>query len=525
MSLDSRVELIPNAAGRRVPAGVGAGPYAGIGAVRPVGRHHAPPIRTREDYPADGDKIVLDLKTALERFGLRDGMTVSTHHHFRDGDFVAAKLFAAAHELGVRDLVWFPSAVFPCHADLLPYLENGTIHHIEGSLNGPLGAYASEGRMRGVAMLRSHGSRYRAIQDGEVRVDLAVIAAPSADAFGNLTGASGPAACGGLGFAEADARYADRVIAVTDHLVPFPCAPWQIAGVLVDAVVVVDRIGDPERIVSGTTRMTRSPERLLIAELCARFADAAGIVRDGWSFQAGAGGTSLAFTMFARDLMRERGVRARFIRGGGNRSIVEMLEEGLTEYVLDGQTFDLEAVRSLRENPRHLMTSPFVSYNPHGKGNIASLIDLALLGATEVAEDFSANVVSHSDGRMLHGLGGWQDALSARCTVLAVPTFRNRVPILRERTTTLCGPGELVDVVVTERGIAIRPQRDDLLAAVAGKGLPLTTLAELRRGAEAMCGGPPREASREGPVVGLVTWTDGTILDALHETPPLPPEP
>lgn len=517
--------MIENALGRLVPEDAGAGPYAGLDAIRPAGRHHAPPVRTVSEFPVDGDKTRPDLVTALREAGLRDGMTVSTHHHFRDGDLVAAQLFAAAKSLGARDLVWFPSAVFPCHAALIPYLEDGTIRRIEGSLNGPLGAYASEGRMRGLAMLRSHGSRYRAIQDGEVRVDIAVIAAPSADPFGNLTGARGPAACGGLGFAEADARYAERVIAVTDNLVPFPCAPWQIAGNHVDFVVAVERIGDPSLIVSGTTQITRSPDRLLIAELCLRFALAAGIVRDGWSFQAGAGGTSLAFTLFARDLMRERGLRASFVRGGGNRAIVEMLEEGLTDVVLDGQSFDLEAVRSMRENPRHIMTSPFVSYNPHGKGNVASMLDLALLGATEIGEDFSANVVSHSDGRMLHGLGGWQDALSARCTILAAPTFRNRVPIVRESVTTLCGPGELVDVVVTERGLAIHPRREDLLAAVAGKGLPLTTLTELRRGAEAMCGGSPRAAPRDTPIVGLVTWTDGTILDILHQTPPLPPAP
>lgn len=509
-----------NAAGRRVPVGIGNGPYQGVGGFSPRGLQHAPPVRPLHDYPSDGSKVAESLAAALREAGLRDGMTVSTHHHFRNGDRVAAPLFAAIKSLGVKDVRWFPSAVFPCHQELIPFLEDGTIHHIEGSLNGPLGEYASAGNMRGLAMLRSHGSRYRAIQDGEVEVDIAVIAAPSCDPFGNMTGSRGPAACGGLGFAVADAAHARFVIAVTDNLVPFPCAPWQIAGNAVDRVVVLDQIGDPSLIVSGTTEVTRSPERLLIAELCAQFADAAGLVREGWSFQAGAGGTSLAFGIFAAEMMAERGVKCSFIRGGSTRYLVDMLEGGLTDCILDGQTFDLEGVRSMRDNPRHIMTSPATSYNYHTKGNFAAMVDCALLGATEVDLNFNANVVSHSDGRMLHGIGGWQDALFAKCTILAVPAYRGRVPIIRDELTTFCGPGELIDVVVTELGIAVNPARPDLLAAVKDANLPLTSLEAIKAEAEKLCGGPPVPARLDGDVVGLVTWVDGTILDTLHRIEP-----
>jgi citrate lyase subunit alpha/citrate CoA-transferase len=270
-------------------------------------------------------------------------------------------------------------------------------------------------------VLRSHGGRWQAIQDGELHLDIAVIAAPTADTFGNATGDRGPTACGLLGFALADSLYADHVIVVTDNLVPFPCIPWQIQGNNVDQVVVLDRIGDASKIVSGTTEITKSPDRLLIAELTARFCDEAGIVRDGFSFQAGAGGTALSFALFLRDIMRERGIKARFVRGGSTQYLVDMLEEGLTDYILDGQTFDLAGVRSMRENPGHVNTSPFTSYNWHGKGNFASLLDAVVLGATEVDVDFNANVVTHSDGRLLHGIGGWMNCLAGRCTILPVP--------------------------------------------------------------------------------------------------------
>lgn len=512
--------LTENAAGRFVPAQVNGReltPFQGVGQYLPQGRKHAPFIRSCAQYPRDGNKVAPSLLEALRRANLRDGMTISSHHHFRDGDRLMAQVLAAAATLGVRELVWQPTATFPCHAPFTHYLENGLLHHIEGSLNGPLGRFASHGGMRGVSVLRSHGGRYRALQDGDAQVDIAVIAAPAADAFGNSSGVLGPSACGPLGFALADAQYADHVIVATDNLVPFPCYPWHIPGNSVDQVVVLEQIGDPSRIVSGTTQLTRSPDHLLIADYAARFVAEAGIMRNGFSFQAGAGGISLAFTVFLRDQMRQAGVKARFIRGGSTRYLVEMLTSGLTDYILDGQSFDLDGVHSLRDNPAHLDTSPFTSYNYHGKGNFAGLVDCVVLGATEVDLDFNANVVTHSDGIIQHGIGGWQDTLFARCTILTVPSFRDRVPIIRDRVTTLCGPGELIDVIVTERGIAINPRRADLVAALAGTRLPLRTLAELKAEAESICGGAPALPQLAERVVSVVTWVDGTVLDAIGQ--------
>jgi citrate lyase subunit alpha/citrate CoA-transferase len=512
-------QLEQNAAGRSVPIeinGAPAIPYRGVAMYKPNGRRAAPPVATCADYPADGNKVLPDLRTALEKAGLRNGMTISTHHHFRNGDLVANRVFDVAAEMGIRDLRWFPSASFPCHAPMIRHLESGVIHRVEGSMNGPLGDYTSEGKMRGMAVLRSHGGRYQAIQDGEVHIDIAVVAAPESDPFGDCNGLHGPSACGGLGFAVADADYADRVIVVTDNLVPFPCVPWQIAGNRVDSVVVVDRIGDPSQIVSGTTQITRSPDRLLIARMVAEFLDAAGILRDGFSFQAGAGGTALAFAIYLKQMMMERGIRARFIRGGSTKYLVEMLEEGLTDYILDGQTFDLFGVRSMGENPKHVNTTPFTSYNYHGKGNFASQVDAVVLGATEVDVDYNANVVTHSDGRLLHGIGGWQNCLFSKCTILAIPAFRDRIPVICDSVTTLCGPGELIDVIVTERGIAINPRRRDLLDAVKESRLPIRTIEEIKSDVDRLCGKPSRALSGER-VVAAIKWVDGTVIDSVRQ--------
>jgi citrate lyase subunit alpha/citrate CoA-transferase len=514
------MKLVENAAGRMVPTeinGKPAIPYKGVDKHRPSGRKAAPPIATCIDYPRSGNKVVKDIKTALEMCGIKDGMTISTHHHFRDGDLVGNQIFDAAAELGVKDLMWFPSASFPCHAPIIKHMENGVVHHIEGSMNGPLGDYCSQGKMRGMGVLRSHGGRYQAVQDGEVHIDIAVIAAPTADPFGNATGDRGPSACGLLGFALADSQYADRVIVVTDNLVPFPCVPWQIQGNYVDFVVVLDKVGEPEKIVSGTTQITKSPDRLLIAELTAKFVREAGIMKDGFSFQGGAGGTALSFAIYLEEMMREEKIKCRFVRAGSTQYTVKMLEQGLTDYILDGQTFDLEGVRSMRENPNHVNTSPFTSYNFHGKGNFASMVDVVVLGATEVDVDFNANVVTHSDGRLLHGIGGWQNCLYSKCTILPIPSFRDRIPVLVDRVTTLCGPGELIDVIVTERGIAINPRREDLIDAVKKSDLPIRSIQDIKKEVEQICGGKPAQPKLGDKVVAAIKWVDGTTIDCVKQ--------
>lgn len=512
-------KLVMNTLGRAVPSevnGKAVVPYKGVGKHRPDGNKFAPRISSCVDFPDDGNKLVPSLKESLVRAGLKDGMTISTHHHFRNGDLIAVQIFDIAAGLGIKNLVWFPSASFECHAPLIKYLEDGTIHHIEGSMNGQLGRFTSEGKMKGVGVLRSHGGRYQAVQDGEVQIDIAVIAAPTADFFGNANGVDGPAACGLLGFALADSQYANKVIVVTDNLVPFPCLPWQIQGNYVDYVVKVDKIGIPEKIVSGTTEITKSPDRLLLAAMTAKFCEQAGIIKDGFSFQAGAGGTALSIGIYFAELLKKNGMKARFARGGSNKYLVEMLNEGLVEYILDGQTFDLDGVKSMRENSRHVNTSPFTSYNYHGKGNFAQLVDVVILGATEVDVHFNANVVTHSDGVLLHGIGGWQNCLFAKCTILPIPLFRDRIPVIRDEVTTICGPGELIDVIVTERGIAINPLRQDLIAKIKGSDLPIKTIEELKKEAEKICGVPAKQKF-DDEIVAVIKWVDGTVIDSVRK--------
>ncbi len=511
-------KFVKNAVGRLVPTeinGEEAIPFKGLKKHKPSGRKYAPPIASAIDYPDDGNKVVGSLKEALQKCGLKDGMTISTHHHLRNGDLVSNTIFDIAHEMGVKDLVWFPSASFPCHEPIIEHLENGTLNRIEGSMNGPLGRFTSKGKMKGTAVLRSHGGRVQAIQDGEVKIDIAVLAAPSSDAFGNGNALNGPSACGVLGYATADFLYADKVIVVTDNLVDFPNMPMEIEGNYVDYVVVVDKIGIPEKIVSGTTQITKSPDRLLIAELTAQFLEESGILKDKCYMQAGAGGTSLAIGYFVHQILKEKGWKSKLGFGGSTKYMVQMLEEGTMEHIMDAQAFDLKAVESIANNKNHHQYPVFNAYNYHSKGNLTSMMDIMILGATEVDVNFNGNVATHSDGYLLHGIGGWQNCLHAKNVILPVPLFRDRMPVIKDEVTTICGPGELIDIIITERGIAINPRRTDLIEAMKDSKLPIKTIEELKAEAEAICGKPQSPKLNKDEPVAVIKWVDGTIIDTV----------
>ncbi len=93
--------------------------------------------------------------------------------------------------------------------------------------------------------------------------------------------------------------------------------------------------------------------------------------------------------------------------------------------------------------------------------------------------------------------------------------MRDRIPVIVDEVTTLTGPGELIDVVITERGIAINPRRHDLMEAVKGKGLPVRDIREIQQEVYAMCGGAPKAPGRGGEVVAAVKWVDGTVIDSV----------
>ncbi|MBU1050178.1 citrate lyase subunit alpha [Candidatus Bipolaricaulota bacterium] len=507
-----------NAIGREIPEVIGSrnvSPYAGafstLRADRKAGRH-------QKGAPQHENKILPSLEAAIEATGLSDGMTISFHHSFRDGDRVINQVLDACARKGLKDLRLLPTALFPVHAGIVGHIESGLVSRIEGSMNGPIGAFVSQGgRLSEPAVLRSHGGRWRAIEAGDVEIDVAFIAAPQADAYGNATGIKGKTPCGPIAFSAVDAQYAKHTVVLTSDLAPYPVYPMEIQQGWVDYVVVLDEIGDPDNIASGTLVLTKSPTRLLIAQMTTDAVVHSGYFVDGFSFQGGAGGISLAATKYLGDEMEKAGIVGSFGMGGGTKMLVELLHRGLIRAILDGQAFDLDAVRSIREDEAHVMIDPGMYANYDSRGCATYKLDAAFLGATEVDLDFNVNVNTHSDGMLLHGIGGHQDvAAGAAMTMITIPTLRGRIPVIMDSVTTVTTPGEVIDVIVTERGIAVNPKREDLKERFLAARLPVRSLEEIKEEADAMIQ-PVRKPVFGDEIVAAIEWRDGTMIDVVRK--------
>jgi citrate lyase subunit alpha/citrate CoA-transferase len=335
--------------------------------------------------------------------------------------------------------------------------------------------------------------------------------------MGNINGVEGPSACGSLGYAIPDAMCARKVVAVTDYLAPYPNSPVSIDQTLVDWVVKVDSIGDPAGIVSGTTRVTRDPIGHIIAEYAAEVIQASGLLKEGISFQTGAGGASLAAAFHLKEKMLKGDIKGSFGMGGITGFFVDMLEEGLIEKLIDVQCFDLDAVKSIKNNPDHLEVSASFYANPGVKGCAVDNLDVVVLGATEIDTRFNVNVLTDSNGIIMGGSGGHSDtAAGSKLSIVVANLLRSRLPIVVDKVTTTVTPGNTVDVLVTERGVAVNPRRKELGDRLKDAGLPVMDIEDLKATAEKIAG-KPGKVSFTDEVIGIVEYRDGTIIDRVYK--------
>ena len=101
-------------------------------------------------------------------------------------------------------------------------------------------------------------------------------------------------------------------------------------------------------------------------------------------------------------------------------------------------------------------------------------------------------------------------------TVAVAPLIGKRIPIIVDDVTTVVTPGENIDVVVTERGIAINPKRSDLIEALKDTKLPLMSIKDLKLLAESFTGKPDK-IDFEDEVVGVIEYRDGTVMDVIRK--------
>ena len=465
-----------------------------------------------------GRKLLADLDAALAACNVQDGATLSFHHHLRNGDAVLNMVLAAAERRGLKNLHVAASSIFAVHEPLVGHIQRGTVTGISaGFISGPVAEAISRGKLEKPAVLQTHGGRARAIEARELSIDVAFVAAPAADTQGNVSGTLGPRACGTMGYPKSDVLAARHVVAVTDTLVPFPVTRVEIDQQSVDWVVEVDSIGDAAGILSGTTRPTTEPVGLEIARRAAAVIEASGVMVPGFSLQNGAGGISIATAAALATCMARAGVKGSFASGGITGFHVKMLESGLFEALLDVQCFDLAAVESYIRNPRHLGMSASIYASPHRRGAVVDQLDVVVLGAAEIDTDFNVNVTTRADGMILGGSGGHADtAAGANLTIITTRLTAAGFPKIVERVGTVTTPGETVDVLVTEAGIAVNPRRSDLVDRLRSAGLPLRDIADLRADAAVASVRQPTHP-KDGRIVAVAEYRDGSVTDLIRQ--------
>ncbi len=462
-------------------------------------------------------KIVYSIAELFANLTIKNNLTVSYHHHLRNGDGCVNMIMDYIYEMYDINLNIAASSIFAAHNSIVKLINDKRVDNIYANyINGPVASAVSEGGLNGMLYMHTHGGRARAIEAGEIPIDIAFLAVSECDKKGNANGINGKSSCGSLGYAISDAMYAKTKVLITDNLVD-NVSYYEIASKYVDYILVVDSIGESSGIVSGTTKVTTSPIGLKIARSAAQLVEEVGLVKNGLSFQTGAGGTSLAVADYLKQLMQKNEVKGSFASGGITGYFTAMLENGLFETLWDVQCFDLEAIASLKNNINHKAMSASKYANPYDSPVVDDL-DVVVLGATEVDKNFNVNVTTDSNNVLMGGSGGHSDtAYGAKLTIITTPLIKGRNPVVKDVVNTVTTPGETVDVIVTERGIAINPQRSDLLAALSKSKLNIMTIEELQAIAYEMCG-IPNSVKKSDEVIGYVIYRDGTVIDTLWRT-------
>jgi len=463
-------------------------------------------------------KLCQSIEDAIKKCGLTDGMTISFHHAFREGDKIINLVMDIIAKKGIKNLTLASSSLLSCNAQLIDHIKSGVITQIYTSgMRGKLAEAISNGLMEKPVHIHSHGGRVKLIQSGEINIDIAFLAVSSSDEFGNANGTSGKSRCGSLGYAMVDAQYAKKVILLTQEIASFPNEPASIKQDQADYIVKVDEVGDATKISVGAARITSNPRELMIAKYAARVIEHSGYFKDGFSIQTGSGASSTAATRFLEDKMLANNITASFALGGITQSIVELHEKGLIKTLLDTQSFDNAAGISLAKNPNHIEISTNVYANPASKAACCDQLDIVILSALEIDLDFNVNVLTGSDGVMRGASGGHCDtAAGANLTIIVAPLIRSRIPTVIKNVTTIITPGESVDVLVTDHGIAVNPARPEVAERLKLAGLPVMTINELYNRATELTGEPtPLEFTDK--IVGVVRYRDGSVIDVVRQ--------
>ena len=157
-----------------------------------------------------------------------------------------------------------------------------------------------------------------------------------------------------------------------------------------------------------------------------------------------------------------------------------------------------------------------MQYAAPGQKSAVDDLDVVILGATEIDTDFNVNVHTDSNGVIMGGSGGHSDtAAGAKLSMIIAPMFRARLPIVTDRVTCISTPGENIDVLVTQGGIAVNPARVELRQQLVAAGLSVMDIHDLKEKTERITG-TPRKLPHGDKVVAQVIGRNGNLQDQIY---------
>ncbi|MCG8453310.1 MAG: citrate lyase subunit alpha [Spirochaetales bacterium] len=459
-----------------------------------------------------------DLRQAIQASGLQNGMRISFHHHLRHGDEVVSTILPILTEMGFKNLTLCVSSLIGDSGfAVLEAGKKGTIRDLETTgLKEPLAGEILSGKWPGNVIFRSHGGRAGAITTGRTPIHLAFIAASAVDQNGNINGIDGHSRFGSLGYGITDAAHAQYVLAVTDHTAQDRLSRNSISSHQVNGVVQVKSIGNRKLISTGTLRQSRKPLDVYIAQKVIQVLEASGVVQEGFAYQAGSGAISVMTSQFLVSMMKERKIHGSFASGGITSPLVHGIECGVFQELYDVQSFDDIAACSLKNNSNHREMGASEYASPFEQNRISSRLDAMILSGTEIDVEFNLNSLTGTNGRILGALGGGPDtAEDSQLTIVAMPSMRGRIPSINSTVRTICTLGQYVDVLVTERGICVHPQREDIAQKLRDSRITTLSIRDFKEKIHRITGIPetiPRKSS-----VAIVEERRGAILDKVHQ--------
>lgn len=463
------------------------------------------------------NKIINNFEALIGEADIKSGMTISFHHHLREGDRVLTDILEKLYKNGIKDINLVATSTLNTHEKIWEYIKNGTVSVLNTSgLKGALAEKCINGEFDNPVIFRSHGCRARAVSDGELKIDIAFIAAAKCDIYGNATGCYGKNSFGSSGYGIWDSLNSVKTIIVTDDISETLLSHISINSSDVDFIYETASIGNNSEIQTGSLKPKIDTGSRIIAS------DTVKIITECFDtetlkIQMGSGGISTAVSEELMKKLSEKNKKIDWILGGITKYSVEMLKNHFVNSLIDVQSFSPECSESIFSDKNHHEIDVNSYANPKNKNAYVNFLDIAILSALEIDTSFNVNVLTASDGTIKGAIGGHQDvAEGSEITIITAPLLRGRIPIIVGKVKNIVTQGKFADILITDFGIAVNPLREDIKELFKNKNIPFKDINELRKIAVTLSGEITEPEFDTDKTVGIIHDRYGNIQSYIY---------